>query len=99
MCVCVFACFADPIHLEDDARFALGVAKAGVGQTGALTQCAAFELTDLLHRLLVLVGVFTHHAQLVALLKTVVVSCRDMGAVSHVHCSLIHLFPCALVVS
>lgn len=80
-------CFADPVHLENDARFPLSVSKGGVGQTGALTQQAALKLTDLLYRLLVLVGVFTHHAQLVTLLKAVIIICRDRGTISHVCCS------------
>ena len=68
-------CFTDPVHLDDDTWFAVSVSEAGVGQTGALTQDAAFKLTDFLHGLFVLFGVFTHHAQVITLLQAVVILC------------------------
>lgn len=68
---------ADPVHLDDDAWFPLSVAEAGVRQAGALTQRTAFKLANFLYRLIVLFGVFTHHTQVVTLLKTVIIICRE----------------------
>lgn len=68
---------SDPVHLDDDARSPLSVSEAGVRQAGALAQRAAFKLADFLDGLLVLFCVFTHHTQVVTLLKAVVIICRE----------------------
>lgn len=70
-------CFTDPVHLDNDAWFTLSISKAGVGQTGALTQRTAFKLTNFLYRLVVLFSVFTHETQIITLLKTVIISCKE----------------------
>ena len=66
----------DPVHLDQDARLALGIAERGVGQAGALPEHAALELAHLLLLHLILLRVLPHHTQIILFLDAVVVFCK-----------------------